>query len=235
MIDKKMREVLIDWLEESDATDTAGLRHGARQLIRELDAEVEMLRADKSVLHDEVCRLRRESTGMNLQVGVLHKALLAMKAEFSHEPDEHQWSLPRIGKAIEEAGLSEKPNRDGLCSNDRDGEKCLKLAGHEGICEGPQHVWDLFGEKPWKPTLGRTTDIEKRVDAIVCSSCAGGTAHTLVSVCAACKVTLFGEKLRHDHATSPCPRCGRVQPDVDKRKSECPLCGKEYEGQRTCH
>lgn len=32
----------------------------------------------------------------------------------------------------------------------------------------------------------------------------------------------YVEKPKHDHTTSPCPRCGTVQPDVDKRKEEPP-------------
>lgn len=31
---------------------------------------------------------------------------------------------------------------------------------------------------------------------------------------------LLALKPKHDHTTSPCPRCGAVQPDVDKRKDE---------------
>lgn len=58
-------------------------------------------------------------------------------------------------------GVIEKPSREGLCTNDRDGEKCLKLAGHEGICEGPENVWD------WKPTLGKRTTIEKRKEEVI--------------------------------------------------------------------
>lgn len=56
-IDREMRDVLLDWLETSDNKDNAALRHGVRELVKELQdtiyALVDEMGAD--VHEDDTC------------------------------------------------------------------------------------------------------------------------------------------------------------------------------------
>ena len=130
---------------------------------RMTDAEVDAMAQNYNRALDqqreEIDRFRAENISLKLQNGELRKALEAIRDHTfvdAEGPELRAQNECNHRRAVE--ALADKPSREGLCANDRDGEHCLKRAGHEGICEGPNNVWD------WKPTLGKQTTIEKRVE-----------------------------------------------------------------------
>jgi hypothetical protein len=90
-------------------------------------------------------------------------------------------------------------------------------------------IWnELADSVPALVAEVRRLNLQNRelVDALLHMKSCGGCAEDSWLSCEGGRAALAAlektkpEKPKHDHTTSPCPRCGTVQPDVDKRIDE---------------